>query len=61
MRSKEDFFSEFYYPDEMVTENEGTVEVLYILRALHNYLKPYNKQLKTLVCSGFTVKFQTSG
>ena len=55
MRSKEDFFSEFYYPDEMVTENEGTVEVLSILRALHNYLKPYNKQLKPLVCSSFTV------
>ena len=28
MRSEEDFFSEFYYPDEIVTENEGIVEVL---------------------------------
>ena len=33
MRS-EDFFSEFYYPDEIVTENEGSVEVLYISRTL---------------------------
>ena len=29
----EDFFSEFYYPDEIVTENEGNV-VLSISRAL---------------------------
>ena len=27
MRSKEDIFSEFYYTDEIVTENEGNVEV----------------------------------
>ena len=34
MRSEEDFFSEFNYPDEIVTENEGNVEVLFISRAL---------------------------
>ena len=33
MRS-EDFFSEFYYPYEIVTENGGSVEVLYISHAL---------------------------
>ena len=33
MRS-EDFFSEFDYPDKIVTENEGRVEVLSISRAL---------------------------
>ena len=57
----EDFFAEFYYPDEIVTKNDGNVEVLSISRALLKYLKPYNKQLNNLVCSGFTVKFQTSG
>ena len=30
----EDFFSEFCYPDEIVTENEGNVEVVSISRAL---------------------------
>ena len=30
MRSEEDFFSEFYYPDQIVTDNEGNVEVLSI-------------------------------
>ena len=59
MSSEEDFFSEFYYPNEIVTENEGNVEVLYFGRFA--YLKPYNKQLNTLVCSCFTVKFHTSG
>ena len=34
MRSEEDFFSEFFYPDEIVTEYEGNVEVLSIMRAL---------------------------
>ena len=34
MRSEEDFFSEFYYPDEIVTENEGNVEFLSIQCAL---------------------------
>ena len=34
MRSEKDFFSEFYYPDEIVKENGGNVEILYILRAL---------------------------
>ena len=34
MRSEEDFFSEFDYPDKIVTENEGNVEVLSISRAL---------------------------
>ena len=34
MRSKEDFFSEFHYPEEIVTENEGNVEVLSISRSL---------------------------
>ena len=34
MSSKEDLFSEFYYPDEIVTENEGNVEVLSISRTL---------------------------
>ena len=33
MRS-EDFFAKFDYPDKIVTENEGSVEVLPILRAL---------------------------
>ena len=33
MRSKEDFFSEFYYPDEIVADNEGNVKVLSISRA----------------------------
>ena len=28
------FFSEFYYPDEIVTKNEGNVEVFSISRAL---------------------------
>ena len=28
--SEEDFFSEFYYPDENGTENKGNVEVLSI-------------------------------
>ena len=32
MRS-EDFFSEFYYPDEIVMENECNVDVHSILRA----------------------------
>ena len=30
----EDFFSEFYYPDESVTENEDNVEVLSIPHTL---------------------------
>ena len=34
MISEEDFFSEFYHPDEIVTENEGNVEVLSFSRAL---------------------------
>ena len=34
MRSEEDFFSEFDYPDKIVTENEGNIEVLAISRAL---------------------------
>ena len=34
MRSEKHFFSEFYYPDEIVTENEGNVEVHCISRAL---------------------------
>ena len=49
----------FFYPDEIVTEYVGNVEVLSISRFA--YLKPYNKQLNNLVCSGFTVKFQASG
>ena len=32
--SSEDFFSEFYYPDEIVMENEGSVEVVSISLAL---------------------------
>ena len=60
MRS-EDFFSEFWYPDEIVTENEGNVEVFSIsfYFARFAYLKPYNKELNNFVCSGLTVKFQT--
>ena len=27
MSSKENFFSQFYYPDKIVTENEGNVVV----------------------------------
>ena len=34
MRSVEDLFSEFYYSDEIVMENEGNVEVLSVSRAL---------------------------
>ena len=34
MSSEEDFFSEFYYPNEFVTENEGNVDVVSISRAL---------------------------
>ena len=34
MSSEEEFFSVFYYPDQIVTENEGIVEILYILQAL---------------------------
>ena len=34
MSSEENFFSEFYYPDKIVTENEGNVKVLSISRAL---------------------------
>ena len=30
----EDFFNEFFYPDEIVTGNEGNVGVLSISRAL---------------------------
>ena len=33
MHSEEDFFSEFYYPDESETENEGNVELLSFSRA----------------------------
>ena len=33
MCSEEDFFSEFYCPDEIGTENEGNEEVLSISRA----------------------------
>ena len=32
--SSKDFFSEFYYPDEIVMENGGNVQVLSILPAL---------------------------
>ena len=58
MRSEEDFFSEFYLPEEIVTENGGNVEVLSIARFA--YLKPCNKELKILVCSGFTVESHRS-
>ena len=34
MRSEQDFFSKFYYPDEIVTENEANVEVILNSRAL---------------------------
>ena len=34
MSSEEDFFSEFYYTDKIVTENEGNVGVLSISRPL---------------------------
>ena len=34
MSTEEDFFSEFYSPDEIMTENKGNVEVLSISRAL---------------------------
>ena len=34
MRSKEDLFSEFDYPNKIVTGNEGNVEVLSISRSL---------------------------
>ena len=30
----EDFFSEFDYPDKIVTENEGDVEILSLSHAL---------------------------
>ena len=34
MSSEEDVFSDFYYPDEVVTENEGNVDYLHILHHL---------------------------
>ena len=34
MRSEEDLFSEFDYPDKIVTENEGIVEALSFSRPL---------------------------
>ena len=34
MRSEEDLFSEFDYPDKIVTKNEGNVEILSLSRAL---------------------------
>ena len=60
MRSEEDLFSEFDSPDKIVRENEGNVEIS-LSFARFACLKLYNKQLNNLVCSGFTVKFQTSG
>ena len=30
MATEEDFFPEFYYPDEIATENESNVDVLFI-------------------------------
>ena len=47
MRPEEDFFSEFHYPDKIVTENEGNVEILSISRALPVWSHIINK-LKTL-------------
>ena len=38
--NSEEFFFEFYYIDEIVTENEGNVEVISVTRFA--YLKPYN-------------------
>ena len=70
--TEEDLFSEFHYPGEIVTENEGSVDVYLaalVSRELTGsslsfarfaYLKPYNKKLNNLVCSGLTSKFQTS-
>ena len=43
MRSEEDFVTEFYCPDEIVTENGGNAEVLYTV-ARFAYLNPYNKK-----------------
>ena len=60
MRSEKHFFSEFYYPDEIVTENEGNVEVHSISRALPIW-SHIIKKLNNLVCSGFTVKFHNFG
>ena len=34
MHCEEDFFSEFYYPDDIILGNEGNVGVLSISRAL---------------------------
>ena len=34
MRSEEDFFYEFYHPDEIVTGNESNVKFLSMWRAL---------------------------
>ena len=50
MRS-EDFFSEFYYPDEIVTESNVEASSPYFV--CFAYQKPYNKQLNNLVCSAF--------
>ena len=58
MRSEKDFFYEFNYPDKIDAENEGNVEVLALYFANFAYLKPYNKQLNNLLCSGYTVNFQ---
>ena len=48
MQTEEDFFFQFYYPDEISKENEGNAEVRYFARFAN--LKPYNKQLNNLVC-----------
>ena len=48
MRSEKHFFSEFYYPDEIVTENEGNVEVHSISRALPIWSHIIKKNLITL-------------
>ena len=58
--SFEDFFSEFYYPDEIVMENEGNVQGSSFYFSRFAYLNPYNKQLNNLVCLGSTVNIQTS-
>ena len=48
MSSEEDFFTEFYHPEEIATEMKA-MQKFSLFRAFA-YLKPYNKKLNNLVC-----------
>ena len=59
MGSEEDLFSEFYYPDAIVTENEVIVEVLSISRALP-ISSHIIKNLITLFARALLLRAETS-